>query len=161
MIVALSLLAYGGLLALLGPRLIRRLPAARRVPRLGALLWQVAAVTVVASWVVAGVAITTPLPALHELAHLLRSCLDVAHEAAPSPAPSRTPQIAGLALSVAVLGRVGGCVVAGAVDRHRRRLRHARMLRIVARQHLSSAPSFWSIPMRWRTACPVDGGRRC
>ena len=147
MIVALSLLAYGCSVALLGPRLIMALPAARRAPRLGALLWQIAASSVVATWAVAGVAMAVPLPALDGLGHLLTSCLTVVHEVAASPR-SRAPQIAGLAISVGVLGRVGGCVTAGAVGRHRRRARHARMLRIVGRP----APEIGAVVLEHPTA---------
>lgn len=132
MTVALSLLAYGTLLALTGQRLIGALPAARRTPRLGALVWQVAAASVVVSWSLAGLAMAVPIPPLDGLGHLLTSCLTAVHDAAADPR-SRTPQLAGFLLSAAVLGRTGGCVTAGAIARHRRRLRHARMLRIVAR----------------------------
>lgn len=133
MIAAWSLLAYGTLLAMLGPRLLGALPAARTVPRLGAVVWQLAAVSIVVSWVLAGLAMATPVPALDGLGHLLTSCLSAFHDAAASPR-SRVAQLAGLLVAGCVAGRAGGCLVAGAVTRRRRRTQHARMLHIVGRR---------------------------
>lgn len=132
MTVALSLLAYGTVLALTGPRLIGALPAAQRAPRIGAVVWQVAAVSVVLSWALAGLAIAVAVPPLDGLGHLLTSCLAAVHEATAHPR-SKTPQVVGFLLSAAVLGRAAACITAGAITRHRRRLQHAHMLRIVAR----------------------------
>lgn len=131
MTVAVSLLTYSTVLAVLGPRLIHALPAARTAPRLGAVVWQMAAGSVILSWMVAGLAIVTPLRPLDGLGHLLEFCLTVLHDTAAHP-QSQAPQLAGLVLCGAVVGRFGACLAGSAITRRRRRLRHARMLKIVA-----------------------------
>lgn len=132
MTVAWSLLAYGTVLAVAGPRLLAALPAARRAPRLGAVVWQLAAGSAVLSWVLAGVTMAAPVPALDSLGHMLTWCLSTLHDAAIQPR-ERGAEFAGLLISMTVAGRAGGCLLAGAVSRHRWRNRHARMLKIVAR----------------------------
>jgi len=130
--VALGLLGYGTLLALAGPRLLAALPSATRAPRLGVLLWQVAALSVVASWAVGALALALPVAPVHGLGHLLASCLAAVHDATSSPRQGWVKAV-GLAASAAVSMRACWCVAGGAVAGYRRRLRHARLLQMIAR----------------------------
>ena len=132
MAVALSLVAYGTLLGTVGGRVLHRLPGVRRSPRLGVVMWQVAAVSTVLSWILAGVALAVPIVPLDDLGHLLTTCLSAMHEVAAGSARPAV-RVAGLLVSGAIAVRVIWCVGIGAATAYRRRLRHARMLRIVGR----------------------------
>ncbi len=132
MTVALSLLVYGTVLALAGPRLLGRLAAPRRSPRLGVVVWQVAAGSVVLSWASAGLVLAVPMAPLDDLGHLLTLCLTAVHDLAAGSVPLG-PRLVGTLLTVSIISRTAWSVAAGAVVGYRRRLRHARVLRIVAR----------------------------
>lgn len=131
MIVAAGLLAYGAVLALAGQVVFRR-TAFRRAPRLGVLVWQLGVASVLVSWVLAGLVVAVPLTPLDGLGHLLAVCVLVVHQLAAGSAPA-LPRAVGLVVVLGILGRAGWSVGSAAALTYRDRLRHARVLRMVAR----------------------------
>ena len=74
--VALVLVAYGLGLAVLAPRLLVKAAWPRRAPRLAIFAWQAVCVAVLASAVLAGLAVAVPTVSVSGgLADLLRSCV--------------------------------------------------------------------------------------
>ena len=133
MTVAASLMAYGLLLAGAGPQLLGKLHAARRAPRLGIVLWQVATASVVLSWALAGLALVLPFGLLDDLGHFFTFCLTAVHQLAAA-SPGGASRLAGLSLAALVIGRAAGCVGSAGLTASRRRRTHARTLYIVARR---------------------------
>ncbi len=111
MIVALALLAYCVVLATVGVRTLTS--GARyieREPRLGILAWQALSFSMLASTVLAGVALTVPTVRIStDVADLLTACAMAlrAQYAAPGGAASGAT---GAVLAVAVLGRCAFCL---------------------------------------------------
>lgn len=133
MIVAACLLGYAALLALVGPRVLRGGSWAGRAPRLAILAWQALSVSVLASLVLAGLALAAPTaPFDTNLAAVLRACLMALQHGYAAPA-SVGVALAGLVLAAAVAARSAGCLVAGLVRSARERARHAEALSLVAR----------------------------
>ena len=129
--IALVLAAYGLLLALLAPRLLTRAGWTRRAPRLAIFAWQAVCVAVLASAVLAGLALAVPTVSVSGgLADLLRSCVMALRAQYATPggvAVSAT----GAVLAVAVAVRCACCFTVALAAARRERTRHLRALAIV------------------------------
>lgn len=131
MTVTAAVLAYATLLAAGGQLVLRRLTRSGAAPQLGVLAWQLAVATVVASWVLGGLALGGPVP-LHDLSHAVAARVAAVNGLIETRA-AHWPQVAGLIAAGAVLARAVWCVAVDAGTSYRRRVRHARMLRMIAR----------------------------
>lgn len=131
MTVTAAVLAYATLLAAGGQLALRRLTRSGAAPRMGVLAWQLAVATVVTSWVLGGLALGGPVP-LHDLSHAVAARMAAVNGLIETRA-THWPQIAGLVVAGGVLGRAAWCVVVDAGISYRRRVRHARTLRMIAR----------------------------
>jgi len=164
-------LAYATLVALLGQVVLARLTRSGTAPRLGILAWYVAALTAVCSWAVGAMAVADPDP-LHGLAHLITAGMTAVHEGtgvhhvtAPGARWLRIPAVVA---AVAIVYRAGYCVARDAGGAHRRRLRHAGALALVARPLggrdalvlRESTPLAYCVPGRSRMIVVTDGAVR-
>jgi Zn-dependent protease with chaperone function len=131
--IALVLVAYGLALAVLAPRLLTR-SWTPRAPRLAIVAWQAICTAVLASAVLAGLALAVPTVSVSGgLADLLRSCVMALRAQYATPggvAVSATGAV--LALVVAV--RVAWCLTVALAAARRERARHARALTLVGAQ---------------------------
>lgn len=134
MTVALLLLGYAvGLALVVGP-LLRRASWVERAPRLAIAVWQALTVTILASVVMAGAAVTIPLPEVSgDLAAVLRACVMALREQYASPGGAAVGAT-GAVLALAVIGRTSWCVAAGTLRMVRERARHRRVLDVVGRR---------------------------
>ncbi len=134
MILAASLLAYAGVLAMFAPAVLGRGTWSARAPRLGIVIWQALSVSAVLSAVLAGLTLAIPAaPFGTGLAALLRSCLMALRHSYASPSGVGVP-LAGLVLAGAVSIRSLACVCAGLSLAARDRRRHADVLALVGRR---------------------------
>lgn len=137
MTVALALLAYGGLLATLGTYGLRRVRWLDRGPLLGIVVWLSLSAAVLVSVVLAGAALTVPTPRVSGgLAELLRACgmaLRARYAAPGGPGLAAGLGVAGAALALAVLVRVGSCLVVAFVRAGVERVRQRQALALVGR----------------------------
>ncbi|MGI8868387.1 MAG: hypothetical protein ACR2F6_05925 [Mycobacteriales bacterium] len=86
MTVAVCLLAYSLLVLAIGPRLLRRSTATGHAPRAGILAWQAASWSVIGSWVLAGLTMTTTATVPTQgPGGLFHACLTVVREAVSPP----------------------------------------------------------------------------
>ncbi|MGH8775821.1 MAG: M56 family metallopeptidase [Jiangellaceae bacterium] len=118
---SLLLLAYAAMLATVGAGLLRRARWPERAPRLGILGWHVLTASIVASLVLAGLALTVPtLPVASGVADFLRACVMMVQAQYATPGGAAIAST-GLVLALAVAGRVGYCIArawrAAALDR--------------------------------------------
>lgn len=128
---AIILAAYGLLLAIAGPRLLNRAAWTSRAPRLAIVCWQTLSLAVVASAVLAGLALAVPIVGITGgIAQLLRACVMGlrAQYATPGGAAVST---AGAVLAIAVATRGAWCFAAEIASARRERSRHRRMLTLV------------------------------
>jgi Zn-dependent protease with chaperone function len=136
MIVACSLLTYATLVALVGQVALTRLTRSGSAPRLGIVAWYVAAVSAVSCWAVGAMALADPDP-LHGLAHVITAGVTAVHEVTGVhhvTAPGADwLRITGVLVAVSIVYRAAYCVARDAWVAHRRRLRHAAALALVAR----------------------------
>ncbi|MFD7404181.1 M56 family metallopeptidase [Streptomyces sp. NPDC059866] len=129
--IALPLLGYAVVLAVLAPMWLTRAGWTSRSPRLGIWAWQALTATVVVSVALAGLAVAVPSVAFSgSLADMLQACVLSlrAQYAAPGGAAVAA---SGTVLAVAVVGRVGWCLAAGLWRARRERSRHAEVLALV------------------------------
>lgn len=131
---ALALALFALLVATVGSRWLQRARWPERSPRLGIVAWQVAASATLLAVVLAGLALAVPtLPVTVNLADFLHMCALALREQYSTPGGMAT-SLAGLVLAVAVIARMGWCLVAAvAATRRCRRGQHA-SLRLVARR---------------------------
>ncbi|MHB1927855.1 MAG: M56 family metallopeptidase [Acidimicrobiales bacterium] len=130
---AAGLLGYAALLAVIGPRVLRRGTWPARAPRLGILAWQALSLSVLTSPVLAGLALAAPTaPFDTNLAAVLRACLMALQHGYATPA-SVGVALAGLVLAAAVAARSASCLAGGLARSARERSRHAQALSLVAR----------------------------
>ena len=158
MIVALILLGYATLLALLGPRLLTRGGWVDRAPRLGIVAWQSLTATVVGAVVLAGLALVLPtVPVSTGLADLLRACL-MALQAQYATPGGAAAGATGAVLALAMLGRCGYCVAASMISAARGRAQHRRILAMTGQPRPDmgavllddAAPAVYCLPGRRR-----------
>ena len=129
--IALILAAYGLLLALAGPRLLNRAAWTHRAPRLAIACWQALCAAVLASAVLAGLALAVPTVRISaDLAMLLRSCV-MALQAQYATPGGAAVSATGAVLALAVATRVAWCLAAGIIAARRERSRHRRALAFV------------------------------
>ncbi|MET4781581.1 M56 family metallopeptidase [Glaciihabitans sp. UYNi722] len=134
MIVALVLIGYSVLLAVVGPRLLLRAEWVDRAPRLGIAAWQALTVTVLASVVMAGLALTVPTVQISgDLAALLRSCVMALREQYASPWGAAAG-VAGAIFALAIIGRFLWFLGAAITRMVRERTRHGSVLDMVGRR---------------------------
>jgi Zn-dependent protease with chaperone function len=158
MIVALVLIGYSVLLAVVGPRLLMRAVWVDRAPRLGIAAWQALTVTVLASVVMAGLALTVPTGQVSgDLAALLRSCVMALQEQYASPWGAAAGAT-GAVLALSIIGRCLWCLGVALARMMRERTRHGNVLDVVGRRDAgrgiiileSDDPAVYCLPGRKR-----------
>ncbi|MGH8774393.1 MAG: M56 family metallopeptidase [Jiangellaceae bacterium] len=131
--VSLLLLLYAVVLATVGAALLRRAWWVQRAPRLGILAWQVLTGSIVASALLAGLALAVPsLPIAATLAEFAHACVTLIQAQYATPAGVATATT-GLVIVGAVVGRLAFCMVQGARAAATERRRHRRALALVGR----------------------------
>lgn len=134
MIVALVLIGYSVLLAIVAPPLLLRAKWADRAPRLAIATWQALTVTVLASVTMAGLALIVPtMQVSGDLAALLRACVMALREQYASPGGAAAGAT-GAVLAVAIIGRCLWCLGAAVRRMVRERARHRSVLDMVGRR---------------------------
>lgn len=158
MIVAAGLLAWALLLAFGAPRALGRATWTARSPRLGIVAWQASSASVLASLVLAGMALTAPVaPLSTNLAAALRACLMALEHGYATPGGVGAA-MAGMVLAGAVTLRSAYCMIGGLAASARERARHIQTLSLVARscEHPGtvvldhSTPAAYCLPGRRR-----------
>jgi hypothetical protein len=164
-IVAVILLAYAAILAVVGPRLLMRATWTDRAPRLGIIAWQSLSAAVVGAVVLAGIALTFPTVRVSAgLADLLRACVMAlrAQYATPGGAAAGAT---GVVLAVAVLSRCGYCVLASLGGAARGRSRHREVLALAGQPRPDvgavvlgdATPAVYCLPGRQRRIVVTAG----
>jgi len=134
MIVALVLLGYALLIAILVPSRLIGAQWVERAPRLAIVTWQVLSVTVLAAITMAGVALLVPTThASGRLAEFLQACAMALREQYASPGGVFIGAV-GAALALAVIGRATWYLGVGVVGMIRERARHRQILDMVGRR---------------------------
>jgi hypothetical protein len=132
-IIALILLGYAGLLAVVGSRVLVRADWPDRAPRLAIVAWQSLSAAVVGAVVLAGFALAVPTVTVSAgLSDLLRSCVMAlrAQYATPGGAAAAAT---GTVIALAVLGRCGFCVARSFRAAARGRAQHREVLALTGR----------------------------
>jgi Zn-dependent protease with chaperone function len=131
---AIALLLYAAVLAIAGPRLLRRSSWTERSPRLGILLWLAAGISVLAAIMLAGLALVIPVARVpHSLADLLAACqlmLRAHYGSGPQPVTAYAGTIVASGVALWAMGHIVGVSFAAV----RQRRRHLEMLGLVARR---------------------------
>ena len=130
---ALLLFGYAAALSVAGARWLPGASWPRRAPRAGIAVWQALTVTVVASVVLAGLALAVPSARVGAHSEgLLQACLMVLHARYATP-QGAAAGATGAVLVLAVGGRVVWCATRAVAAAARRRARHGEALTLVAR----------------------------
>ncbi|GAA1439315.1 M56 family metallopeptidase [Nocardiopsis tropica] len=138
MIVALLLLAYAALLAVVGPYVVRRARWVERAPRLGVAAWQALSAAFVISLVLGGLALSVPdLRLGTDLATLLQACLTALRAQYATPGGAAIGA-SGAALALLVLVRCGWRVTVTLLRATADRRRHRETLRLLGSRHHES-----------------------
>ncbi len=119
----ITLAVFAVVVATLGRWLLARSAWPDRSPRLGILAWQTAAMSILVSVVLAGLALAVPeIPFSTNVAALLSACTVALRSQYATPGGAALSVTGGM-LAVTVVARVGFCLLAGLVTsrRHRRR----------------------------------------
>ncbi|MFP3988674.1 M56 family metallopeptidase [Streptomyces sp. E11-3] len=133
--VAVLLVGYAAVLAVLARPLLARTSWVARSPRLGIWAWQALTATVVVSVVLGGLVLAVPmLPLSGGLAELLRACSLTLSRQYATPGGGAVGA-SGTALALAVLARAVWCLAAALLRARAERRRHAALLAIVGRAH--------------------------
>lgn len=167
MTAALMLLAYAVLLASAGPRLLMRGGWTERAPKLGIITWQAVSVAVVASAVLAGLALLVPTVRVSAgLANLLRACVTALRDQYATPGGAAAAA-AGAVFALAVLVRATWCVTAALATAVRDRARHDDALSLVATPAFPGVvlldhdePAVYCLPGRQRRIVVSSGALR-
>ena len=131
--VALALLAAAGSTA--ASRLLRQARWLDRSPVVGIVLWQALSVSVLSAALLAGASLALPaVPLTTDLAELLSACASALRAQYSTPGGAAA-SAAGSVLVVAVVSRVGYCLVSGLADAGRQRRRQRAALLLVGRPH--------------------------
>lgn len=134
MTASLVLLAYATVMATAGSWALARSDWPSRSPRWGVLAWQVLTASVVASVVLAAVAVSVPrIPLTTDLAELLRACGAALRAQYATPGGAAVSVVAAAA-AAAILGRVGYCLARCLASAARARRRQRQALSLVARR---------------------------
>ncbi|MGQ0843422.1 MAG: M56 family metallopeptidase [Sporichthyaceae bacterium] len=158
MVIGLVLWAWALLVAYAFPIAMSRASWPSRAPRLAVLVWQSASLSFLAAVVVGALALAVPGAGLvAQIDHLAEQCVTVYRQATETPA-GMAVCFSGLALGVAVLGRVVWCVGGGLRRNGRRRRAHAEGLRMVARHDRSLGVLVVDHPVRHAYCLPGRGG---
>lgn len=132
MIVSAVLLGWAALLAFGAPRALLRGTWTSRAPHLGIVAWQASSVSVLASLVLAGLALAAPVaPFSTDLAAALRACLMTFERGYATPGGVGAAMI-GIVLAGAVLARSAYCMTGGLAASARERARHGDALSLIA-----------------------------
>lgn len=132
MIPAVTLLTYAALMTVAAPRLLARAAWPERAPRLGVLVWQALAVSVLAAATLAGLALLAPTVRLStDLADVLAACVAALREQYAT-LPGAATSAAGAILSLALVSRTGLCVTRALVDVARAASRHEEGLALLS-----------------------------
>lgn len=122
------LAGYGLLLAVAGTPLLARASWTARAPRLGIACWQALSLGVLASAVLAGLALAMPLVRISGgIAELLRACVMVLQQQYATPGGAVVSTI-GAVLALAIAIQAAWSFAAGVTAARRERARHRRML---------------------------------
>jgi Zn-dependent protease with chaperone function len=165
MIVALALVAYCVALATVGVRMLRAARFVERAPRLGVAAWQALSFSMVASMVLAGVALTVPTVRISaNLADVLTACAMAlrAQYAAPGGAAAG---VTGAVLALALLGRCSYCLAQTLRAALADRIRQRETLAILGRPDLAlgvtvvehDRPAAYCLPGRGRRIVVTSG----
>ena len=150
------LAAYALLAATVAGPVLARALWVNRAPAVGVLAWQAVTGSLVASVVLAGVALAVPtLPVTASIAEFLHAC-SVAlavHYSTPAGATAGT---AGLVVAAAVTARLLYCLVREVLVGARARRRQRRTLRLVAHRHSSGS---WVLPHATPAVYCIPGRR--
>ncbi|WP_194916582.1 M56 family metallopeptidase [Catenulispora rubra] len=133
--IALILAAYAAVLAVAGPRVMTRAAWTTRAPRLAIAAWQALCAAVVASVLLAGLALAVPTIRISgSLATLLKACgvaLQTQYATPGGAAVSATGAVLALAVATRMAWRLGGSVISARTER----TRHRRALALVGVAH--------------------------
>lgn len=130
----LALALYALAVATVGSRWLERARWPDRSPRLGIVAWQAAATSTMLSITLAGLALAVPtLPASINLADFMHTCALALRQQYSSPGGAAT-SLGGLALAVAMVSRMGWCLLVDAASARRCRTNQRQALRLVARR---------------------------
>lgn len=130
MTTALLLLLYATALATVGAAVLRRARWVQRAPRLGILAWQALTGSIVASVLLAGLALTVPaMPVATSVAEFVHACVTLIQAQYATPAGA-TASATGVVIVAGVLGRLvySGVRTARFAAAERRRHRNAVVL---------------------------------
>lgn len=154
----LVLLGYAILVATAGSRCLQRAEWPQRSPRLGILLWQALAASVVVSVVLAGAALALPaLPVTTSVAEFLEACAMALREHYATPGGAALSFV-GAFVVIAVVGRVTYFLAVVLSKGRRERAVQRRSLALVAGRDLGSGalvveyatPAVYCLPGRGR-----------
>lgn len=133
MSVALVLLGYASLAAVLAPWVLRRPGWLDRMPALGVLVWQALTASVLLSAVLAGLALLVPtFPFSASLAGMLDACVMAIRAQYASPGGAAAGS-GGTVLALAVAGRTVFCLARGLAETRRHGRSHLQVLGLVGR----------------------------
>lgn len=132
MIVAIALLTYGFLAGTFGAYLLRRSTWPARAPRMGVMAWQALTGSVVASAILAGLALAIPISFLTpDLAGLLDTCVLLLRAQYSTPGGAITGTV-GLLLALGVIARTMHCLIRSGLSARTGRIRQRTQLALVA-----------------------------
>lgn len=127
----MGLAAYAVLLAVAGPRVLARAAWTARAPRLAIACWQALSLAVVASAILAGLALAVPMVQISGgLAEVLHACGMAMQDRYSTPGGAAVSTI-GAAFALAVAVRTLWCFGAGLTSARAERARHRRMLAVL------------------------------
>jgi Zn-dependent protease with chaperone function len=131
--VAAVLAAYGLILLVIGPRVLARAGWTSAAPRLAIAAWQALCCAVLASGVLAGLALAVPtIQVSSGLADALRACVMAVRAQYASPGGLAVSST-GFVLALGLLARCAWCLGAGLARARRARTRHLQTLAVVGR----------------------------
>lgn len=131
----IALIAFAVIIAVFGPRLLSHIDWPSRAPRLGILAWQALSTSIVLAVALAGLSLAVPaVPWTTDLAAVIEYCA-MALKAQYSTPGGAAVSATGAVLALAVIGRVGYCIVRGLLGSHRTKKQQLEALFIVAQRH--------------------------
>ena len=134
----ITLIIFALVTAVLGPLLLRRFDWLDRAPRLGILAWQALTASVVLAIVLVGLSLAVPnIPWTTDLAALIDACAMVLRAQYSTPGGAAV-SATGAVLALAVISRLGYCLITGRISARRARKRQLDALVIVGRRRHGS-----------------------
>lgn len=157
--VAVTLGLYAGLLAVVGPWLLRRGSWTTRAPRLGILAWQGLSAAFLLSLTLAGLALAVPSASLAGgLAQVLRSCAMAIRDAYSSPGGAAAAG-SGLVLAAGIVARVGWCAAVAVGRARAARSGHTDGLKLAGRYDTAVGATVLDVATPSAYCVPGRGGR--